>query len=275
MGKTIAEGVTYQGGGTIPTGTIVAWMGGSFTAANNAGNYTLVMAGTNDVSGANTYLTYYGYKVCDGTVISDGDSPLDGLYVPNLTDEKFLKGDTTIGSGTAASAFSGDNNSLAHTHNFTQPDGHDNHTVGQYSNHSFTQLSAHGITQPTYTIPGHKHQVGNETATALILRNSGGSSYTIVQDSTQNIVSGSGLTVLNVSSSIRNLYSYNASTTSSQSTSWALSNNHSGGGVNAHTGLAIDAHSGHSGGAVTSVAESLTDLNKPTYLSCFYIIKIK
>ena len=58
---------------------------------------------TNDVGGANTYLSsnYPGWVVADGSVPNDGSSPIWNAvdrYLPNLTDSRFLMGGTTAGS---------------------------------------------------------------------------------------------------------------------------------------------------------------------------------
>ena len=66
----------------VPVGAVVAWLK-SFTGVPQ----TLPI----------------GWVECDGSVISDGDSPMDGQTVPDLNgDNRFLRGETTSG-GTGGS----------------------------------------------------------------------------------------------------------------------------------------------------------------------------
>jgi len=50
-----------------------------------------------------------GWRECDGSAVSDGDSPMDGQNMPDLNGGEFLRGDTTS-EGTGGSA------TMAHTH---------------------------------------------------------------------------------------------------------------------------------------------------------------
>ena len=124
-----------KSGGTIitedylpPIGSIVAIVQGYFTGASNEG-FTPVVVSLSD-----------RWRVCDGSVYFDSDSPIfniEGRRLPNLTDNRFLMGSLTPG------AFGGSNDGLAHTHSFTQP-------------------SEHTITQAEYTVPQHGHTILNQ-----------------------------------------------------------------------------------------------------------------
>lgn len=59
-----------------------------------------------------------GYRECDGTAISDAESPMNGQNLPDLNGGEFLRGNTTS-EGTGGSA------TMAHTHGFTLPGGSD------------------------------------------------------------------------------------------------------------------------------------------------------
>jgi len=74
------------------------------------------------------------WALCDGaTLLPTGYfNTGNDSYVPDLTDERLLAGSTAYGIG-------GDNDSFAHTHDFTQPD-------------------AHVVTQGTFNGPQHKHK---------------------------------------------------------------------------------------------------------------------
>jgi len=152
----------------------------------------------------------------------------------------------------------------AHTHAFTQPGGHnnhvftqpDNHTALALNNHTSTQPTAHGITQPTFTISAHNHNWYIYGAGAT------DSSYDAVGNSL-NIVAGGtnlGIYVQNNGTLASHYYTDNQGAGDcTRVIDVALTNNHSGGGVNAHSfsqnitahaGGAVDAHSAHAGGTV-------------------------
>ena len=98
-------------GQAIPPGTITAWLGGYFTDGSNGG-YTYQLGSANTVAGANSYVNDYDWSVCDGTVPNDSESPIFSAadrYLPNLTGDRFIEGDTSAGS-------TGGANTMAHTH---------------------------------------------------------------------------------------------------------------------------------------------------------------
>ena len=113
---------------TVPVGHIMAWTGGYFTNASNGG-YTDVLGDPE------TYLSPFGYVICDGREFQHASSPIfnaAGRHVPNLTDERFLMGSTTQGS-------SGGSNSIDSSHVHTTADHtltinempHHRHNVGR------------------------------------------------------------------------------------------------------------------------------------------------
>jgi len=100
----------------LPVGSILAWMPGHFTAANNGGSYAPLFS-ISDVSNANAWLLANapGWRVADGTELNLPGTLIwnaAGHYLPNLTDERFLMG------GTAAGNKGGSNLMLAHQHNY-------------------------------------------------------------------------------------------------------------------------------------------------------------
>lgn len=101
------EGSIGAGSVEAPVGSIVAWLGGYFTNASNGG-FTNVLG--NSVANANLYIGE-NWRVCDGTIPNDPDSPIwnNGTRrVPNLTDSRFIRGGTAgAASGSAAATFSG------------------------------------------------------------------------------------------------------------------------------------------------------------------------
>mgnify|MGYP007001731169 FL=1 len=99
--------------GFCPVGSIVAFIPGSFANGSN-GTYTFRLGSANTVAAINTLLNTYGWYVCNGAALNLPASPIfngAGRYLPNLTDDRFIMGDTTVG-GTGGSNTS----NLAHTH---------------------------------------------------------------------------------------------------------------------------------------------------------------
>jgi len=118
----------------VPAGTIVPWAGGYFTNGSNAG-YTNVLAGGNTVAEANAYLNALNWYVCDGAALNTGAGIFNGAgrYLPNLTDDRFIMGDTTAG-------VIGGSSTMAHTH------------TGPSHTHSIS-----GAALTTAQIPDHVH----------------------------------------------------------------------------------------------------------------------
>lgn len=126
------------GGGGVPEGTIIAWIGGYFTDSSNGG-YTRVLGTDNTVAAVNALLNGDGWYVCDGAALNNANSTIfngANRYLPNLTDDRFIMGDTLAG-GTGGSS------TMAHTHSVT----------------SNVAVATHGITQPTFTGASHRHTV--------------------------------------------------------------------------------------------------------------------
>lgn len=141
------EGSIGAGSVETPVGSVVAWLGGYFTNASNGG-FTNVLGNT--TANANTYIGE-NWRVCDGTIPNDPDSPIwnnASRRLPNLTDSRFVRGGTAAGAnGAAAATFTGtDRNvsdwflnasvSWAHTHTIAHT-----HDEGSYT----TRLTWNGL----------------------------------------------------------------------------------------------------------------------------------
>ncbi len=89
-----------------------------------------------------------GWVECDGSTISDADSPYDGVTIPDLNgDNRFLRGSSTSGS-----TGGNDTVDLSHTHSLSTTVGFTG-TGAQYVLTSTTTGSAGSATQdilPTY-----------------------------------------------------------------------------------------------------------------------------
>jgi hypothetical protein len=101
----LTVGTVGDTAGSVPIGGIVAYNPGYYTDASN-GSFTLVGPVTNDVAGVNAYIQN-SWRVCDGSEFIDATSPIwnvAGRYLPNLTDSRFIRGNTSSGTvGGAAS----------------------------------------------------------------------------------------------------------------------------------------------------------------------------
>jgi hypothetical protein len=100
----------------IPVGCVVTYLPCYFANGSNGTPSTVSISLTDN------------YKLCDGSAVNDSDSAIfngAGRYLPNITDDRFLMGSTSLGDigggeghyhgkGTANVASSG-----AHQHNFT------------------------------------------------------------------------------------------------------------------------------------------------------------
>ena len=111
----------------FPPGTIMPWIGGYMGGGANTG-YVRVLGDDDTIAGANSHLNLMGWWVCDGTVPSEASSDIwnaAGRYLPNLTDDRFIQGDTAINAEAA-----GGSSTRAHTHAVD----FDNKTSGPSSN---------------------------------------------------------------------------------------------------------------------------------------------
>jgi hypothetical protein len=120
---------------SVPVGAVVAFVGGYFTDAANAG-FTNVIG--NSASVVNTLLNATGWYVCNGAALNLAGSPIfntSGRYLPNLTDSRFIMGSTAAGA-------IGGNNSSAHTHSVAHTHDTTSHvlTIEEIPSHTHTEL---------------------------------------------------------------------------------------------------------------------------------------
>jgi hypothetical protein len=105
-------------GNLLPVGSIIQYIPGYFADGSN-GVYTNVLPTADTIAAVNTLQNPGGWYVCDGAQLTLADSPiyntadpiLDPRFLPNLTDDRFIMGDTAIGA-------LGGSNTQAHTHAF-------------------------------------------------------------------------------------------------------------------------------------------------------------
>jgi len=227
----------------IPAGSIVPWIGGYFGDGSN-GSYTDVLLGGNSVALANAYLNADNWYVCNGAALNTGTGIFNGAsrYLPNLTDSRFIMGDTTAGSiGGAAS------NSHTHSHSH----GMNSHTHGLNSHVHSMQSHTHVTPPVALTIaqlPAHSHtvQMINTVTSGTI-------------DSAEYI-SNKGLGGVYTSSSAGSGATHEHGST--------YASNYT------NTGAASGNTAAATGNTAVDATAASSNENRPLFLSCFYIMKV-
>ena len=208
-----------------PVGSIIAYVPGYFTNGSNAG-FTYRMVSANTVAAVNALLNPSGWYVCNGAALNDADSGIfngAGRYLPNLTDDRFLMGDTAAGTAGGSAAHT---HTMAHTHTIAHT-----HTTGN-------------CTLTISQIPKHRHKVSNDAQ--------GGTGNTESVVVTNAALHGSTA-----------FWNYSHGGNSSEVGGGAAHNHGS-------TGNPSNANSGASSVGSTGSSSLL-----PTYLSCFYLMRVK
>ncbi len=221
--------------GVVPVGGIVSYLPGYFQSNAN-GTYTAV-----------SLTLPPEWKVCDGSALNDADSPIwnaSGRYVPNLTDSRFF-----MGSGTRGSTGGATSNTLTvdHIPQHLHSIDHDHASVTS-GNNSVTH---------THTGPSHKHispYLTNTTTAGSYIRSghtgaSNGTNDRIIQQS---------------AGSYDQYYLETKDSGTGNTGNNSASHTHS---------VDVAAYTGNSGNYGTASPTALE--NRPLYLSCSYIVRIK
>jgi len=140
----------------VPCGSIVAWVGGYFTNSINS-DYQFVLGTSNSIAAINDYVDPDGFRVCDGSEYNNPNSPIfngAGRHLPNLTDNRFIMGDTQVGG-------IGGNNVFSH-----------NHTIAHTHTVDIANFNCGYTTLTTTQIPAHNHQMpwGTEVGSSGYIR---------------------------------------------------------------------------------------------------------
>jgi hypothetical protein len=210
------------------------FIGGYFTNGNNGGFVSIL---GNTVAAVNSVISAEGYRVCDGSTFSDPRSPIfnvAGRYLPNLTDDRFLMGDTAAG-GSGGDNEMDHNHTMAHTHTML----HTHYIDHTHGTGSLTLTDAH--------MPYHTHPGGNNGAANTGLMTFSGPVGAYNDPARVNTLGYSG---------------GNQPHNHGQTGTSTLPN--SGGASNGTTSAASNATT--SGATVTE--------NRPKFLSCLYIMKV-
>lgn len=132
-----------NGAGIVPIGGIIAIMphlSGAYDTAATAA------AGLD------------GWVRCNGQVISDSQSPMNGVTVPNINNSVFLEGHTTSGTGGGANSVTLTEAQIpSHDHGMAH-----SHDIGHGHTHGLS-VSAASITH-THSTPSHVHSSGSYNA---------------------------------------------------------------------------------------------------------------
>jgi hypothetical protein len=268
----------FNGSLLTPVGSIGAWFGGYCIDANNGG-YVNVL-GSNSVSGVNLLLDNDGWRVCNGEEYYDELSPIfnvAGRYLPNLTDDRFLQGNSVCGG------IGGSNSILDHTHNHSLTADGQAHTgnstsVGNNSvSHNHTMNHDHASATST-SEAAHRHLLlsnYNVTASGSGLGSSypyaavryswagaGGFAYYFAGTSTDATL---GVT----SSELAHTHTFDVPAYTGSSGGQSATHNHTVAITHTHGASAVT-------GSVGSGDDDPTNTdNRPKYLNMLYIMKVR
>jgi len=269
----------------VPVGSIMAWIGGYFADGSN-GTFTNVLGNT--IADVNTYLNGKGWYVCDGAALNLSTSAIfngANRYLPNLTDDRFIMGDTVAGGigGANSSAHTHDishTHTIAHTHTLSHY--HDiqhvhsiehTHTFQHYHHVDIgafwsgaTALSIEQMPSHTHTIPAHTGSTGGYNAVDGYLS----AASTVTTNAT-----GSGAGHQHTVDPPNTVTSYCIDTVTTSGVSYnstGAASAVSGGASTATTSGTSTANSGANSAANTGAASASE--NRPAYLSAFYIMRV-
>lgn len=233
----------------FPVCCIAAFIGGYFIDAANTG-FTNVLGNT--IANVNAYLSTVDltgttlFKVCDGTAPNDPNSPIYNTaskHLPNLTDDRFLCGSTVCGQILDLNGLSGSNDFKDHQHIFN--------LYASYAMSSISTAHSHLVTSISASSYSHRHSFRP---------------YSSDMDSSCNIVDGSAPIVGNATFYSRgdgtnHTIRLGANLISGGPTTINLSHTHASQIVPGSVNLA-------------DLLPASLD-NRPNFLKCFYVIRIK
>lgn len=249
----------------VPIGSIVPFIPGYFGDGSN-GSFTYALVSANTIAAVNTLLNSKGWYVCNGAAPNTPKSPIfnaSDRYLPNLTDDRFLMGDT-VAAGTGGA----NSSNLAHTH-----------TTGD-----------HALTEAELATHNHTVSVTNTSSAATItydhvLASKATANLTLPKNSQTSSPSGPTENDLWWDTDDDLLYKWGGSSwaevTSTMDLAASIAQT---GGANsvsvnpsAHTHTASSGNIGsgtaHNHGTTGSSGSSSQE-NRPVYLSCFYIMRV-
>lgn len=288
-----AQDVVSNTNGLVPIGSIIPCAPGYFNAVANGGGWVVAGPATNTIADMNVYIGD-AYRVADGTAPNTGESPIFNTaarFMPDLTDGRFLMGNTTAGSvGGQTNVTLIEANLPAHAHAM----GSHNHSLsGLASNVTLTGTTSFASTAHTHDMR-HVHAWATKSGSTV-----GGTEQLVtnVAANTNTTLGGDTIVINNDAGGTRGLFG--AASTGGADDSftntdgkWYTSgviSSPSGSGNSAKTGGPTTPHAsvGISNGAMSGTVanEALGNTgdtgsgtsfdNRPQFLSIFYIIRIK
>jgi hypothetical protein len=237
---TKADAAAADSQGSAPIGSIIAYNPGYYTNGSNAG-FTTVGPGVNTAAGVNAYLPTT-WRVCDGQTLNDPASPIfngAGRFLPNLTDSRFL-----IGVASAGSIGGSSTTNISHDHGVTS-----NVSVATHTGHTHdvtSNVSVGNHADHTHQYNGQGGLVGSTIGPAGFMYTTGSASVLAFGDYYSTLGSSAILTHSVTNNAV-------TSTVPNATLTHSVTNN-----------------------AVTSGAASVSSVSiLPTYLSTFYIMRVK
>jgi len=245
------ENLQIESKASIPPGIVVPWMGGYFDDGSN-GSYTSVEDGS--IGSANTFLDNYGWAVCDGSAKNDSDSHFfngAGRYLPNLTDDRFLMGSTGNGSVGGSNVLTDHTHTdtISASHNISASQGQHRH----YHDHASVATDYAG---------SHRHNNG-----VTQFGNPGSNDkqhYSAYQDSARSTPNAAWVSW---AGNFRGYTDYSSTHAHSVNVPGIYSDYQT-------PSISVSGSVSISGSVGTGSAASSTE-NRPKYLTCLYIMKIK
>ena len=146
-----------------PIGSIVAYNPGYYTAGGNVGFTTVGPAGPS-VAQANAFLPT-NWRVCDGTALNDAGSPIwnaANRYLPDLTGSRFLRGNLTAGGTGGGSVTLVEANLPQHGHSINH-DHASQTSLNVSANHQHTIDHDHANQSSTTQSANHTHDMNGRT----------------------------------------------------------------------------------------------------------------
>jgi len=223
--------------GSVPVGSIIAWNPGYYQDSANGTFTKASFLATNDVTGANAYLNSRGYFVADGSQPNLPSSLIwntAGRYLPNLTDDRFLMGSTSVGN------LGGSNTLVDHTHS------------------------------SSLTVDAHTHSIDHDHASVTSAGEGSGTNLNISNHDLGSITGGApnaGTTHNYVLTTDAVGSSFAVSHTSSADHTHEVD-------VAAYTGTSGSASSSSISGTIGSGSAPSSTENRPKYLSAFFIVRV-
>lgn len=188
---------------SVPVGSIVPFLGASFlNSANGTPEYNGPLFDGDMATLADNLITAGGvYRVCDGTLVNDAESPFNlrsngsPAYLPNIGGGVFLRG--WVGTGDTGGADSvtlaianlpSHSHSINHDHASVTSSSAGSHNHGVYKDNGstsgdslkWTSGSSRGTTIPTDTEAAHAHDVNLPSISATSGTTGSGTAFSII-----------------------------------------------------------------------------------------------